>query len=97
MLLAATPTLLALAGPVGQVICNLITLYLIVVIVVILMSWFPIRPGSPVYSVWRFLRVLTDPILLPLRRLVPPVGGVLDLSPIIVIIGLEIIHQIVCP
>lgn len=87
---------LAFAGPVAQLICDLITVYIVVVIVVILLSWFPVQPGSALYRAGRFMRLLTDPVLLPLRRLIPPVGGVLDLSPIIVIIGLEVLQRVIC-
>lgn len=48
-----------------------------------LMSWF--RPRSynrTYYRVSRFLQQLTDPLLEPIRRLLPPGGG-LDLSPLI--------------
>jgi len=41
-----------------------------------------------VYNVVRFLDAVTDPILRPARRLIPPMGGV-DVSPIIVIIVLQ--------
>lgn len=83
-------------SPPARVLCTLITLYTFVVLAAILMSWFPIQPGTPVYSIWRFLRSLTDPVLLPLRRVIPPVGGVFDLSPLILIIGLQIAQGIIC-
>ncbi len=83
-------------SPIAQAVCNLITIYTFVVLAVILMSWFPIRPGTPVYSIWRVLRTVTDPVLLPLRRVVPPLGGVFDLSPLILIFGLQIIANIIC-
>ncbi len=84
------------ASPVAQVICNLITIYIFVVFAAILMSWFPIRPGTAPFSIWRFLRALTDPVLLPLRRLIPPVGGAFDLSPLILVVGLTIVQRIIC-
>ncbi len=83
-------------SPVLRVICPLITLYTFVVLAAILMSWFPIQPGTAAYSIWRFLRSLTYPVLLPLRRAIPPIGGVFDLSPLILIIGLQIAHGIIC-
>ncbi|MBL8592184.1 MAG: YggT family protein, partial [Devosia sp.] len=36
-----------------------------------------------VASVWRVLNQITEPILRPIRRVIPPMGG-LDLSPLIV-------------
>lgn len=83
-------------SPVAEVLCTLILVYTIVIFGAILMSWFPISPESPMYSVFRFLRSVTDPVLLPLRRIIPPVGGMLDLSPMILIIGLGILRAFIC-
>jgi YggT family protein len=75
---------------------NLIDIYLLLVIGRILLSWFPISPESPMSSVFSFLYRLTEPVLGPIRRLLPPIGMggmALDLSPIIVIFGLEILKN----
>lgn len=65
----------------------------------IIISWFPIPPGSALESVRRVLFSITEPVLGPLRRALPPlrIGGfALDLSPIIVLIGLQVLQAIVC-
>lgn len=75
---------------------NLIDIYLLLVIGRILLSWFPISPESPMSSVFSFLYRITEPVLGPIRRLLPPIGMggmALDLSPIIVIFGLEILKN----
>lgn len=41
-----------------------------------------------VYNVSRFLDAVTAPVLRPLQRIIPPLGGV-DISPIIVILVLQ--------
>jgi YggT family protein len=41
------------------------------------------------------LRDLTEPVLAPLRRVIPPVG-MLDMSSFVLIIGLVILRSIVC-
>lgn len=61
-----------------------------VFIIVIIMSWlisFNVinTRNQFVNSVWRVLNQITEPILKPIRRVIPPMGG-LDLSPIIVFI-----------
>ncbi len=66
----------------------LLLLYVLAIFAVIIFSWFPQAPDSPMYRVFVFLRRITDPVLEPLRRVIPPVGGVVDLSPTIVIIVL---------
>lgn len=59
----------------------------------IVLSWFP--PGGELLeSVRRFLHVSTEWLLGPIRRTVPPVrlgGAALDLSPLIVLIGIQIL------
>ncbi len=62
----------------------------LVFIIMIIMSWligFNIinTRNAFVSGLWRIVNQITDPILRPIRRVVPPVGG-LDLSPIIVFI-----------
>jgi YggT family protein len=77
-----------------DIICTLGQLYFIALIARILLSWFPISPESPFATIFSFLYTITEPVLGPIRRLLPPIGmgGMgLDLSPIIVFIGLRIL------
>jgi YggT family protein len=79
---------------VGQLLCYALQLYVILIIGRILLSWFPISRGSALESVDTVLRMTTEPVLGPLRRALPPVrlGGMgLDLSPMIVLLFIEII------
>lgn len=79
-----------------MVIIRLVLLaYIIAILGVILMSWFPISPDGPAYRVFVTLRRVTDPVLEPVRRVIPPVGGVLDLSPMIVLFVLSTILRLV--
>ena len=63
------------------------TVYLLmgVVIITALLSW--INPYSPLAS---FFDALSRPLLLPARRLMPPLGGI-DLSPLVVILLLQVV------
>jgi YggT family protein len=77
-----------------ELLCTLLLLYFLVIIARIIMSWFPIAPDSPMEGVASLLYALTEPVMGPVRRVLPPVrlGGMgLDLSPIVVIIGLRIL------
>jgi YggT family protein len=59
-----------------------------------LLSWFPAAPGSFLASVNSVLFRLTEPVLAPVRRLLPTpqAGGfAIDLSFIIVFIGIQVI------
>jgi YggT family protein len=75
---------------VRQLLGSLLNLYVLAIFVRIILSWFPVRAGSALVGVYSFLASITEPVLGPARRLIPPLGG-LDLSPIIVIFGIEII------
>jgi YggT family protein len=75
-------------------ISSLLQLYIVVVFVRVILSWFPISPDSFLASVYRFVYAITEPVLGPIRRVMPGVGvgGMgLDFSPIIVLLGLQII------
>ncbi|MCA1693057.1 MAG: YggT family protein [Acidimicrobiales bacterium] len=79
--------------------CRLLQAYMIVLFARIIMSWFPIQPNSGLSSVYGFLYAVTEPILGPLRRIIPPLGmgGMgLDLSPLIVFFAIRILLGVVC-
>jgi YggT family protein len=41
-------------------------------------------------SIYGFLYTITEPVLGPIRRVIPPLGG-FDLSPLVVLIGLQLL------
>lgn len=67
--------------------------YVLVIIAQILFSFFPVQPGSQLHRVTMFLTRLTDPVFVPLRRIIPPIsfgGSALDLSPLIVLLVIQV-------
>lgn len=76
-------------------ICALIVVYMVVLVGRAVMSWFPVRPGSPAMSIYRLLLDLTEPVLAPLRRMIPP-AGMFDLSFIVLFIGLSVLQRALC-
>jgi len=81
-----------------DIVCLALQLYLYVIFARVVLSYFPISPGSPFESVSNFLRMATEPILGPLRRALPPVrfGGMgFDLSPMIVLFGIIFLRPII--
>ena len=51
----------------------------------------------PVRKLYEFLNRLVEPMLAPIRRVVPPVrmgGSSLDLSPLILIIGIQVLANV---
>jgi YggT family protein len=80
-----------------DVIAWIVQAYIIVLIVRALFSWIPISSGSPFAGLVHLLAVVTEPVLRPVRRLLPPVraGGMgLDVSFIVVLVALEILVYI---
>ncbi len=79
--------------------CRLLDAYLIIIFARIILSWFPVEPGSGMASVYGFLYALTEPVLGPIRRIIPPMGmgGMgLDLSPMIVLLVITILRSRIC-
>jgi len=69
---------------------QLIDLYTVVVLVAVILSWIRLSPGNPVS---KLVHMLTEPVLAPARRLLPPwkTGG-LDFSPLIVIFAIQLVE-----
>ena len=68
--------------------------YVFCILARILLSWFPISPGTPLASVSGFLYSITEPVLGPIRNVLPSVG-MFDLSPIVVILGLQVLMRVI--
>ena len=69
----------------------LLRVYSILILIRVLLSWVSVSPYHPAI---RILHQVTDPVIVPLRRLIPPVGGTVDVSPIVALILLEIVHRV---
>jgi YggT family protein len=79
--------------------CRFLFAYLIIMFARIILSWFPINPGSGMATVYGFLYSITEPVLGPIRRIIPPIGAGgmgIDLSPIIVFFGITILQRLIC-
>lgn len=82
-----------------EIICVALTLFTVAILLRFVLSWFPITPGSAIESLHGVIVVATDWALAPLRRAIPAVrvGSVaLDLSPLIIIFGVQIIQGLIC-
>ena len=76
-------------------VCELLTVYLLILFARAVLSWFPIRPDSGLVTVLRVLDRIIDPVLQPIRRVVPPMG-MLDMSYLVLVIAVLVIKSIVC-
>jgi YggT family protein len=82
-----------------SLVCFALQVYWIVIVARIVMEWIPVSYDHPLARVRSLLRAATEPVLGPLRAMLPPVrlGGVgLDLSPIILLVSLSLITGALC-
>jgi YggT family protein len=66
--------------------------YTVLIFLRLLSSWFPAYQG---HKFIHFLAFYTDPYLNIFRRIIPPIGGGVDLSPILAIIALRVIESLI--
>jgi len=79
----------------------LLDLYIYILIASIILSWLisfnVINPHNGfVRSLWQGLAAVTEPLLGPIRRMMPDLGAI-DISPIILILGIEFIKRVIIP
>lgn len=80
---------------IGWIIGLAINLYILVIITQVALSWlvaFDIvnAENDAARNLTALLNKLTDPVYKPLRKYVPPIGGI-DITPLIVIVGLQVL------
>jgi YggT family protein len=78
---------------------TVITLYIWILIAAAVLSWLiafnVVNPRSPIVSnIGEFLYRVTEPALRPIRSIMPNLGGI-DISPVILIIGLLFLKQFI--
>lgn len=79
----------AVAPLIGYLLHGLLSLYNLAIFVRIIFSWFGV---SYTNRLMRFLVNITEPLLGPLRRMIPLLGG-LDISPIVALVIIQILQR----
>jgi YggT family protein len=74
----------------GNILYVLGQIYVLILILRAVLSWFPYSADSPLNPVRRVIFVITEPVLAPFRRVIPPVG-MFDLSFLVAFIVVELI------
>ena len=77
-----------------DVVCALLIAYILILFGRMIFSWLPPTSGGTA-TVARLLYDLTEPVLAPMRRVIPP-AGMFDLSFTVLVFGLLILWQVVC-
>jgi len=78
---------------VASILANIITIYLVILAARAVLSWFPVRGGTFLASVNTLLFELTEPVLRPVRRVIPPVG-MFDVSFMVVFFVLFFLYSV---
>jgi YggT family protein len=75
---------------VAQLLINVLYVFIIVMLIRVVFSW--ISP-YPTNAVTRLAYRITEPVLAPIRRMLPPMSGI-DLSPMVVMLGAYLLISI---
>ena len=75
-----------------QIIGWLFSIYTGLILIRIIGSWFPSFASHPIM---RFVAFYTDPYLNLFRRIIPPIGGTLDLSPMLAFFALQLLEKLI--
>lgn len=83
----------------AQLISMAIQFYIFVIILHIAVSWLVIfkvfdLDNPQARNLTNLLQKATDPVMKPVQKYIPPIGGI-DLTPVVVIIGLQILSSVV--
>ena len=86
-ILGYSPAFLGLlVSAIAALVTKTIYVFIVSIFILVIASWIAPQSYSPILGL---LNDLTDPILRPVRRRLPPLGG-LDLSPLVVLVGLQL-------
>lgn len=68
----------------------ILNVYMWIIVARAIISWVSPNPYNPIVN---FLYQATEPVLRYARRIIPPIGGTLDLSPIVVLVAIVFLRQ----
>ena len=72
-----------------QVLASMLRLFSLMLVIYALLSWVITDPR---HSVFRFLQSMVEPVLNPIRKVLPPMGG-FDISIVAALMGIEILRS----
>jgi len=79
-----------LVSALATVLDLLLNVYMWIIVARAIISWVSPNPYNPIVN---FLYMATEPVLRYARRIIPPIGGSLDLSPILVLVAIVFLRQ----
>ncbi len=82
-----------------SIICLILQIYFLAVLAWVILSWVQVPSTHPLGRVQVFLDRIIYPVILPLRRVLPPLrlsGMALDLSPLVLMLGISLLRRFIC-
>lgn len=79
---------------IARIIYSIVDVYSMVIVVYVLMSWLPTERGI-IADIYRVLGKICDPYLNLFKRFIPPIGGMVDVSPIIALLVLQLASRFI--
>ena len=79
---------------IGFIVWRIVDVYVLLIIVYVIMSWVPLT-NKTVQDIYDFLGKICDPYLKLFRKLIPPIGGRVDITPIIAVLALELAAMLI--
>jgi YggT family protein len=88
-------------NPILWLILTLLDLYTYVVLAAVVLSWLVafnvLNASNPIVrQIWYAVNALTEPLLMPIRRLLPNLGGI-DISPIFLLLAIQFLRYSLVP
>ena len=68
---------------------QLLDIYSLIVFGSVIISWIQLPPDNPIAN---FLQNMTEPLLAPIRQMMPDMGGV-DFSPLVLLFGIRLVRS----
>ena len=70
---------------------QLLDIYSLLVFGSVIISWVKLPPDNPIAN---FLHSITEPLLSPIRQIMPEMGG-LDFSPLVLLFGIRLVRGVI--
>ena len=79
---------------IANLLVRLVDIYTVLIFIYICLSWIPNKSGI-IADIDNVLGKICDPYLNLFRKLIPPIGGMLDITPIIAVLVLQLVVRVI--
>lgn len=78
-----------------RTIMAVIDIYSTIIFIYVLMSWIPQNQYGTIGKIYRTLGSICDPYLNLFKKVIPPIGGTVDISPIVALLVLQLVARFI--